>query len=288
MFLRIVLLAALSLLVAPLPAQNADPAIFRVMTFNIRNSGAKDGENGWPHRKELYAETIRHFDPDVLGTQEVLADQFDDLQKFFPAYTAVGVARDDGKRKGEWSAIFYRTARFEEIASGNFWLSETPEEVASRSWDAALTRICTWARLRERTSGREMLFANTHFDHKGVVARARSGDLLREKLPQLSGGAPLVLTGDFNCTEDSEAWHALTTGSHALVDSYRAVHPERSPDEASFHAFKGGVEGSRIDWILSSPDFTAVEASIVRGEKGGPYASDHYAVTAILKLKPKP
>jgi len=280
-----IVLALTLTLAATLMADSPEP--LRVMTFNIRNSAAKDGDNDWTNRKDLYAKTVRDFDPDLLGTQEVLADQFDALAELFPEYTAVGVARDDGKRDGEWSAIYYRKSRFEPLDLGNFWLSETPDDVGSRSWDAACTRICTWARLRDRKSGKEFLYANTHFDHKGGVARLESAKLIRKRLPALAKGAPVILMGDFNCIEDDEPYRALTApdgNGVSLVDSYRTVHSKRAPDEASFHAFKGRIEGSRIDWILHSKDFKATAAEIVRPSNGR-YPSDHYPVTAILEFE---
>jgi endonuclease/exonuclease/phosphatase family metal-dependent hydrolase len=279
----------LAITVALATFANAEPlASLRVMTFNIRNSNAKDGDNHWQHRKELFAQTVRDFNPDLLGTQEVLADQYDALVTLFPEYNAVGVARDDGKRSGEWSAIFYRKSRFDQLDAGNFWLSETPDEVGSRSWDSACTRICTWARLRDKVSGKEFLYANTHWDHEGKVARLEAAKLIRKRLPLLAKGSPVILMGDFNCIEDDEPYRMLTNSvgqaGVPLVDSYRVVHPQRTPEEASFHGFKGKIAGSRIDWILHTPNFKATAAEIVR-PKSGRLPSDHYPVTAILELE---
>lgn len=264
------------------------PASLRVMTFNIRNSNAKDGENHWQHRKELYVKTVRDFDPDLLGTQEVLADQFDLLATMFPDHAVVGVARDDGDRSGEWSAIYYRKSRFDKVDSGNFWLSETPDKVGSRGWDAACTRICTWVRLKDKSTGKEFLYANTHWDHEGKVARLESSKLMRKRLPELAKGSPVILTGDFNSIEDEEPYKLLTNSNGdlgvPLVDSYRKVHPERAPNEASFNSFKGTVKGSRIDWILHTPNFKASAAEIVRPQNGR-LPSDHYPVTAVLTLE---
>lgn len=129
---RILLLLSI-LMAAPVaaqtttPAESQTPGALRVMTFNVRNSNARDGGNHWKFRKELVAATIRAFDPDLLGCQEVLADQYDQLRPMLPDYLPVGVARDDGKRQGEWSAIFYRSQRFEQVSAGDFWLSENPE-----------------------------------------------------------------------------------------------------------------------------------------------------------------
>jgi endonuclease/exonuclease/phosphatase family metal-dependent hydrolase len=264
----------------------------RVMSFNVRNSNAMDLTDHWSFRKDLFFKTIGQFDPDLLGMQEVLADQYDETEKRMKdGYTLVGVARDDGKRKGEWSCILFRTERFEKLADGTFWLSETPEVAGSKAWDADLTRICTWARLKDKKTGKTFVFANTHFDHRGKVARVKSAELLARKLPELSQGAPVILTGDFNTTEDDKPYKALVKagadpGAVKLVDGYREVHPDRATDEASFHGFKGTVAGSRIDWILHTPELKAASAGIDRTKgENGKYPSDHYAVTAVLEWK---
>lgn len=282
---RTLLFAILTLATSVLAGE---PAPLRVMTYNIRNSGAKDGDNHWSHRKDLYLQTVRDFDPDLLGTQEVLADQYDTLVAALPDHTAIGVARDDGKRAGEWAAIFFRKSRFDLADSGNFWLSETPDEVGSRSWDSACTRICTWARLRDKVSGKEILYVNTHWDHEGKTARLESAKLIRKRLPDLAKGSPVILTGDFNCIEDDEPYKMLTSSNGAsgipLVDSYRLAHPTRSPEEASFNGFKPRTTGSRIDWILHTSNFKATAAEIVR-PKNGRLPSDHYPVTAVLAVE---
>ena len=258
----------------------------RVMCFNIRYSAARDTiENGWSNRKERVLATIRGFDPDLLGLQEVLADQYDSLRDLLPEYAAVGVARDDGAREGEWSAIFYRAARFTSLESGTFWLSEAPEKAGSSSWGAACVRICTWVKLRDRAKGMQFLHANTHFDHRSGLARIGSAMLLNTRLRALAEGDPVVLTGDFNSTEKDETYKVLVNstkvGASKFFDSYREVHPLRSGDEASFHAFKGIKAGSRIDWILHTEQFKPISAEIVRSA-GPPFPSDHYPVTAVF------
>lgn len=289
------LTAALMLLIpviarAQADGQNSPLKELRVMSFNVRNSGAKDGLNDWQHRKDLFFSTIEHFNPDLLGTQEVLANQYDDMVDRMKGYTPVGVARDDGKRKGEWALIMFRKDRFESLDSGNFWLSETPEVPGSKSWDAALTRICSWVRLKDRQTGHEFIFGNTHYDHIGRVARANASKIIMKKLPELSKGNPVILTGDFNTTEDDPPYktimHPTEAGMAQFTDSYREVHSDRSPDEASFHGFKGKITGSRIDFILHTPEFKATSAEIVRNKSSeGRYPSDHYAVTAVIDWK---
>ena len=293
--LRTLALLSLFALVVNLPpasaAESRAPAgaDIRVMSYNVRNSNAPDGENAWPKRLDLFFDTIQRFDADLIGFQEVLALQYDEIVRRLPGYGFAGVARDDGQRKGEWSLVAYRRNRFEPVRDGNFWLSETPAVIGSKSWDAALTRICSWVRLREKTTQRELVFANTHFDHKGVVARQEASRVLSKQLSEIANGVPAILTGDLNINEDNPAYGVLvrpdTTGAIAWIDAYRTVHPSRSAEEASFHAFKGGTTGSRIDFIFHTTHFVAQSSEIDRTNRDGRFPSDHYAVTAVLRLK---
>lgn len=271
---------------AAAPAPFAD---VRVMSFNVRNSSAKDGANAWPKRGDFFFEVIAQFGPDLIGFQEVLADQHDEIERRMPDYGFCGVARDDGERKGEWALIGYRKARFTAVKQGNFWLSEHPEIPGSKSWDAALTRICSWVRLRDNASGREFFYANTHFDHKGVIARQEASRVISLTLPQMAANLPAILTGDLNVNEDNPAYGVLVRpdrpGAIRWIDSYREVHPERRPDEASFHAFKGGITGSRIDFIFHTSEWSATASDIIRTAKDGRYPSDHFPVSGVLRLK---
>ncbi|MBL9209131.1 MAG: endonuclease/exonuclease/phosphatase family protein [Opitutaceae bacterium] len=276
-----------ALLAAATPPRSANAsAPLRVVSFNVRNSNAADGENAWPKRIGFFFDTLTGFDADLIGFQEVLAVQHDAIVERLPGYGFAGVARDDGQRKGEWSLIAYRKARFTPVAQGDFWLSETPEVPGSKSWDAALTRLCSWVRLRDTATGRELVFANTHFDHKGVVARQEAARVISERLSILARGVPAILTGDLNINEDNPAYAVFvrpsTPGAIRWIDAYRAVHPERRPDEASFNGFKPVVEGSRIDFIFHTADFAATAAAIDRTSRDGRYPSDHYPVTAVL------
>ena len=130
------------------PAQSSRTV--RVMSYNIRYGTANDGENHWDKRRVFLIDTIRQFDPDLLGTQETLGFQRDYLAKALPTYEVLGVGRDDGAEKGEMTALYFKRDRFEKLDGGHFWLSETPEIPASKSWDTALTRMATWVRLRDR------------------------------------------------------------------------------------------------------------------------------------------
>jgi endonuclease/exonuclease/phosphatase family metal-dependent hydrolase len=272
---------------APVPPTG--PGTYRVVSFNVRNSNAQDGENAWPNRIGLFFDTVAGFKADLIGFQEVLARQHDEIKQQMTGHGFSGNARDDGKRKGEWTLIGYRQDRFVALDQGDFWLSETPEVAGSKSWDAALTRICSWVRLREKATGRELVFANTHFDHKGVVARQEASRVLSKRLSVIAKGVPAILVGDFNINEDNPAYAVLvrpdTSGAIAWIDAYRTVNRTRLPDEASFHGFKGGSTGSRIDFIFHTDHFTAQASDIDRSARDGRFPSDHYAVTAVLKLK---
>ena len=262
----------------------------RVGTFNIRNSGAKDGENAWPKRRTLFIDTVRKADPDIVGFQEVLPDQQADLVAGLADYGAIATFRDDGKTHGEASSVFYRKSRFDLVESGTFWLSETPEVVGSFGWDAACTRLCTWARLKDRINGRIVLAANTHFDHVGEKARVNSSKLIAERLSKLANDAAVVLTGDFNAVETEPVYAALLDAAKAnglpFTDAYRSVHPKIDPNEASVHWFKDERKGMRIDWIFCSPQFVAVDSEIDRSKSDdGRLPSDHFPIWATLRFR---
>ena len=187
------------------------------MSFNIRYGTAKDGEDRWENRQGMLLDTIRAYAPDVLGMQEVLASQADFLREKLPEYGFCGGGRDDGKRGGEFSPVMYRKDRFELLASGQWWLSPTPEKVGSKGWDAALPRIVTWAKLKHRGSGAELLMFNTHWDHVGNTARVESGKLMRRLIDEKRGDLPVIVTGDFNSTETTPQYATLTAGDDAGV-----------------------------------------------------------------------
>jgi endonuclease/exonuclease/phosphatase family metal-dependent hydrolase len=251
------------------------------MSFNIRNSGAGDGPNRWELRRDLWCDIVRHFNPDLLGVQEVLADQYDHLKAQFPDYTLVGVAREDGHRSGEWSLILYRTERFEEIETGNHWLSETPHIPGSRSWDSACCRLCTWVRLCDKQTNKTLVHLNVHLDHIGGIARQKSAEYLVSQFA-LNAGHPIILTGDFNCDETSNPYRIFK--SHSLIDSYRETHPLPKQEESSYHEFGRSIVGMRIDWILHSSQLATIQAHIDRTRgPDGRCASDHDAATAVLR-----
>lgn len=262
----------------------------RVMSFNIRYGTAADGVNHWDHRRQFVVETIKAFNPDLLGTQETLKFQRDFLAEQLPGYEVLGVGRDDGQDAGEMMALYYRRDRFEKIDSGHFWLSQTPDVVGSKSWDTSLPRMVTWVKLRDRRQpdAVPILYFNTHFDHRGPEARRQSSLLIRARALEAASACRLIVTGDFNAAADSDPWKALFDDSDGspspVVDSFRVNTPVAGTDEGTFSAFQSTeTKGARIDWIAVSRDWMIQDAQINRTQKDGRTPSDHVPVTAILR-----
>jgi endonuclease/exonuclease/phosphatase family metal-dependent hydrolase len=258
-----------------------------VMSFNIRYGTANDGENSWPNRRELLFDVMRDANADLVGLQEALDGQIQELLAALPHYASVGVGRDDGRRRGEFAAIFYRRDRFTVSAAGTFWFSDTPNVIASKSWGNTITRICTWARLVDR-DGRAFWLYNVHLDHQSQPSRERSAALLLERIaarPQRE--EPVIVTGDFNAGEDNAAITLLTRargGSPPFLDTFRLRHPNEKV-VGTFNSFKvGAIDADKIDYILVQPGTEVLDAAIVRTSRGGRYPSDHFPVTARVTL----
>ena len=264
----------------------------RVMSFNIRYGTANDGVNRWENRRDFLSDTIVRFSPDLLGTQETLAFQRDYLLEQLSGFETVAAGRDDGNEAGEMAALYYRRDRFESLDSGHFWLSETPDQVGSKGWDAALPRIATWVKLRDRkaTDASPILFLNTHFDHKGRKARAESASLIRAKLQEIGAECRWIVTGDFNADPKDVTYANLfspgETPTRRLTDTLRVVQPTPQSHEGTFSGFDAKqVGGPRIDWIGCSEHFEVQAAEIVRDAIDGRTPSDHFPVTSVILPK---
>lgn len=254
-----------------------------VMTFNMRYDNPEDGENNWRFRRERVAEVIKAQDVDVLGTQELLSNQFDDLSGLLTGYQGVGVGRLDGAESGEYCAVFFKKERFTLLDSGTFWLSETPEVVGSLGWDGACERIATWVVLRDR-GRRELFFIDTHLDHVGQVARDEGVSLLMKRIETLSGGRPVILTGDFNSEpESSVVAHVQKDG---VLRDAKAIAAQRSGTDWSFSDFGRIPEAERplLDYIFVSGDIEAVRYEVLPDTFDGGYVSDHAPVMAVVKI----
>ncbi len=270
----------------------ADPdaaSDIKVMSYNLRYGTAKDGENHWDKRKHFLAETIKAVNPDLLGTQETLGFQRDFVAAALPGHEVLAVGREDGQEKGEMTAIYWRKDRFEKVDGGHFWLSTTPEAAGSKGWDTSLPRMATWVRLKDKAhEGQPVLWINTHFDHVGTVARIEAAKLIRDRLVTLGKDCSLIVTGDFNSSEGSEAYQALfgkrEDEESPVVDSYRAAHPQRAEFEGTTTPFLATPSKSaRIDWIGVSRDWKVIESAIDHPDHEGRTSSDHFPVHAIIR-----
>jgi endonuclease/exonuclease/phosphatase family metal-dependent hydrolase len=260
----------------------------RVMTFNIRYGTALDGQDAWPLRRGLALRVIRDFAPDVLGLQEALRFQLDEIEQALPQYGEVGVGRDDGVRAGEYAAILHDKGRLTLLDRGWFWLSDLPGVPGSMTWGNRYPRIVTWAHFSDRVSSATFYVFNTHWDHESQISREQSARLLRERImARAVPEDPVLLTGDFNTGEDNPAFQTLTGspgdthGTFPLVETFRALHPS-AEQGGTFHAFHGGRGGAKIDAVLASPDWQVLAADIVHTNDNGRYPSDHFPVTATL------
>lgn len=269
-------LAALNLFAAPAQAQD-----LRVMTFNVRYPNPDDAENVWQNRRDLFAKTVREAHPDVIGTQELFQTQGNDIVRALPDYRWFGRDRF-GAHANEHMGIFYRTDRLRLLRQGDFWLSETPAKPGSLGWGATLPRMVNWGVFE--TIGKapfRFLMVDTHFanrDDEDEEARRRSADLIAARLPLLAKGLPVVLTGDFNATPDSEAHRRLAS---VLTDVWQTASVKRGP-AGTFHDFTGKPQ-QMIDFIMVR-GFEAEDAEVLTTHDGSRYPSDHFPIVADLKV----
>ena len=227
----------------------------KVSSFNVRNDNSWDAEagNGWQRRCPVIANMILFHDLDIIGTQECKSNQVADLKNSLPDYDYIGRGRGENPTDDEYSAIFYKTDKFELLDSDHFWLSETPD-IPSKGWDAALNRICTWGKFKEKTTGFVFFAFNLHMDHIGVEARKQSSILVIQKIKEIAGEQPTFLTGDFNVDQHSEGYKVITT-SGLLSDSYLSA-PVVYASNGTFNGFKAtNVTNQRIDHVFITGHF---------------------------------
>lgn len=252
-----------------------------VMSYNIRYGTADDGPNRWDVRRGDLIGVIKTQNPDVVGLQEALHFQIDEILAALPGYRMVGVGRSDGGQGGEYSAILYRTSRLAVRRTNTFWFSDTPEIVKSNTWGAALERICTWA-LFDDAEGRSFYVFNLHLDHVSQPAREKSVGLLLERLAARTPVAPVIVTGDFNTGESNPATQAMLK---TLRDTFRVMHP-KATEVGTANAFKrGATTGDKIDYIFVEPGTEVLGADIIRTEVDGRYPSDHFPVVARVHIR---
>lgn len=257
-----------------------------VMTFNIRLNIAVDSLNAWPYRKDKVASEILFHEVNLLGVQEALHIQMMDLKERLPKFKYVGGGRDDGKEKGEYSAIFYDTTRLQVKESKTFWLSQTPEVAGSKGWDAAITRIVTWAKFKDRKTGKIFFAFNTHFDHLGKEARRESAKLLLQKVADIAGKTPAIITGDFNAVPSDEPIRVVTDNTNPLhlINSIELSSTLHYGPTGTFNGW-GPKERDDlpIDYIFLKGSWKVKKHATIAQSWGGRFASDHFAVLATLQ-----
>lgn len=271
----------------PLSAQSPP---LRVMSFNIRYPNPEDGFNYWPHRKELVASMIRYHDADLIGVQEAHRSQLDELTDLLPGYRWYGVCRTDGSTDpnpdGEFSAILYREERILQVEGGTFWLSQTPEQVGSVGWDAALPRIVTWCKFQDKSDEQEFFHFNTHFDHMGKQARAESARLILRQITAIAGEQPVLLTGDFNATPTELPYRILIDeqeDGHVQDALSLTQLPHHGPLATWTNAFQfPGIPGRRIDYIFVKNGIAVRQHAILSESWSGRLPSDHLPVLAAV------
>lgn len=278
---------------------NIDNNSLRAMTFNVRYENEIDNiYKNWDTRKKLVAGLIKFHKPDIIGLQEALKNQLDYIADQLEEYDVFGVGREDGKEKGEFSPIFFVKDKFQLLDKGFFWLSETPSEVASIGWDAALTRIITWTKLQNKSTKQNIFVFNGHFDHFGKVAAVESARLVLDKINEIAKEEPVLFMGDLNNTPISEMYKVLTEGglndcmenSHYGTDfSFIGFDPIKLYYENIYQGMDSITEENyicKIDYIFYKNKVKILQYGILSDNFSGIYPSDHMpAVTDILIYK---
>lgn len=269
-----------------------------VASYNIRYDNPQDAQdgNGWSRRCPVVCQLINYHDFDIVGAQEVLENQLIDMQALLPGYGYVGVGRNDGKTKGEYAPIFYKKSRIKLLNSGVFWLAESTER-PNKGWDAAFPRICTWAEFRDVVTNKKFYFLNTHFDHKGVVARRESCRLIIRKIEEIAKNHATIVTGDFNVDQHNESY-SIFTKDDKFKDSFSAARIKHANNGTTNRFDINSHTESRIDHIFVSPSIDIVRYAILTDcywvknaadPSGKQYKahtpSDHFPVSIQLILK---
>ena len=253
----------------------------KILSCNIRCFGGADGENSWPHRRDLAIDVIRAHSPDIICFQEMWSQQFDDCRSAFVDFETFATV-DEPVGLHPMNAIFFRGDSFVRLSAGGYWLSESPHVPGSKSWDSDCVRLANWLRLVDNRMGREFRVINTHLDHVGQIARERQASLLVDDTTAYPDDYPQILTGDLNCTATNRAVRILKAGG--WKDTYGAIHGTENPGN-TYHGFLGpyfAYEVGKIDWIFFKGRLDVLEAEVITDARNGKFPSDHYFVSAVL------
>ena len=253
----------------------------RVVSYNVRYPNPGDGANRWEARRDLFMASIREANPDLFGTQELFKLQGDAIVEALPAFAWFGISRR-GNDQDEHMGVFYRKDRLRAIRKDQFWLSETPAQPGSVSWNMSLPRMVTWAEFDH--NGKRFFFFNTHFAHRreDEDARLNSAKLIVERIRAIAGASPVIVTGDFNAPAGGAVHAAMLAGG--LQDT-RAIARDKGGPEGTFHGFSGTPGEGRIDWILVSSHWKVDRNETLTFHDGPRYPSDHFPILAVLELR---
>ena len=271
--------------IGPLRADPGGAIDLRVMSFNIRVLNTSDAaENQWTNRADNVCALITELQPDVLGLQEAVPQQYEDVKAGLDGYSSIFAGRDDGT-KGEGTPLFYRADKFRLVNSGHFWLSPTPNQ-PSIGWNASCNRIAVWAVLEDVATGKSFVYLNTHFDHVSEEARVESAKLIKETVRGIAPNLPFVFNADFNLNEKSEGYDMLVNYSYPCIDTWKAAkETEGGPGTLDVWGTTPNVLDNKIDFIFASKG-TEVERSVIcpAANSAGKYYSDHKAIYADIAL----
>lgn len=261
-------------------------SFLRVMTFNLRGAVLPDGENVWPNRARFAVETIRKYDPDLIGFQEVQEGNLDTFRKLLTGYARETGPRYNNREPHAYPSIFWKPERLEKLEAGEFWLSSTPDRF-SGDWDTDCIRSALWLKFRTVPDGGVFIHLNTHLDHVSAEARFGGSKVIVERLRSAGPDIPIVVTGDFNCDPGSDPYRAFE--DEGFSDTFLTAGNMDGDDVYTFHGFTGRrtEQGGRIDWILVREGSATVQARhcrICRDERPPLYPSDHYPVQAEIEI----
>jgi endonuclease/exonuclease/phosphatase family metal-dependent hydrolase len=260
---------------------NSGEAQISVMSYNIKFANENDGENSWSQRKDHLAGQLKFYEPDIFGVQEALYSQLEFLKDELTSYEYFGKGRDDGAQKGEFSAIFFKTEKFDLLEQGTFWLSTTPQK-PGKGWDADYPRVCTYGRFLEKETEKEFWVFNTHFDHVGKEARKESTQLIHRKIEELNReDHPVILMGDLNLEPDTPEIEFLAAHYRDSMDEAEVVFgPEGTFNAYDFHS----PVTRRIDYIFTTNNIKVLKYGVLSDSKDLKYPSDHLPVLVHLEL----
>jgi endonuclease/exonuclease/phosphatase family metal-dependent hydrolase len=263
---------------------------FEIISFNIRLDHSGDGKNQWSKRTFLVNGYFDKVQPAIIGMQEVLPNQLKDLEEMLEGYSYISVGRDDGESSGEACPVFFKKNLFNLLEGGHFWLSETPDKPGSMSWGTHYPRIVTWAKLESTDSGFAIFMFNTHFSHISEEARSKSVDLLLKQMRKIAGQSPVLLTGDFNTSRDTETYSRLIGGGENLLQLWDAevLAPSTRGGSISYNAFDREFQGTRIDFVFVNKYIDVSSHIVDEVKENGLFISDHYPVRAGFNIRTEP